>query len=304
MYKLYSHKDAFMLSRFEKSLLFNMLKKPVETMDDLLAKASNFTVLDEDGWESNAAGSSVVGEHCAKARICSNRPMSRPLLKTILGRVWGIADNNWGVEIKFNNNHSSFLVFSFKSAEDLNRILNKSPWFLNYGTLILERMVNLPCDWEQELLRFPIIGRVLHLPSCSITKGNLVRLATMAGEVIEVDDKRDTKTQKNAAMDPPIKTTCGTGSFVQESPIPTVLSQDQGQGGYPIHSSTSKHMLELSSGLACTDTNKTALFEKEVEGMKAKIQGHSETMNVNSKRMGLWGEDSSNHQRATAMDME
>ncbi|KAF4404639.1 hypothetical protein G4B88_006025 [Cannabis sativa] len=112
--------------------------------------------------------------------------MSRPLLKTILGRVWGIADNNWGVEIKFSNNKSSFLVFSFKSAQDLNRILNKSPWFLNYGTLILERMENLPCDWEKELLRFLISGQVLHLPSRSITQGNLARLANMAGEVIEV----------------------------------------------------------------------------------------------------------------------
>ncbi|KAF4354954.1 hypothetical protein F8388_022324 [Cannabis sativa] len=118
--------------------------------------------------------SSVVGKHCAKARFCSNRPMSCPLLKTILGRVWGVADNNWGVEIKFSNNKSSFLVFSFKLAQDLNRVLNKSPWFLTYGALILERMENLSCDWEKELLHFPISGRVLHLPSRSITQGNLV----------------------------------------------------------------------------------------------------------------------------------
>uniref|UniRef100_A0A803QN76 Reverse transcriptase domain-containing protein n=1 Tax=Cannabis sativa TaxID=3483 RepID=A0A803QN76_CANSA len=134
-----------------------MLQKPETTMDDLLAKALNLTVLDEDGWEINEAGGAVVGGHCAKARFCSNRPMSHPLLKTILGRVWGIADNKWGVDIKFSNNKSSFLVFSFKSAQDLNRILIKSP-----------------------------CGRILHLPSRSITQGNLVRLANLAGEVIEV----------------------------------------------------------------------------------------------------------------------
>ncbi|KAF4381240.1 hypothetical protein G4B88_015506 [Cannabis sativa] len=163
-----------------------MLQKPDITMDDLLAKASNLTVLDEDGWEINEAGGDVAGGQCAKGRFCSNKPMSRPLLKTILGRVWGIADNNWGVEIKHNNKQSSFLVFTFKSAQDLNRILGKNPWFLNYGTLILERMTSLPQDWEKELLRFPICGRVYHLPSRSITQSNLTRLASLAGEVIDV----------------------------------------------------------------------------------------------------------------------
>ncbi|KAF4402972.1 hypothetical protein G4B88_010424 [Cannabis sativa] len=133
-----------------------MLQKPETTMDDLLAKASNLTVLDEDGWEINEAGGAVVGGHCAKARFCSNRPMSHPLLKTILGRVWGIADNKWGVEIKFSNNKSSFLdgVFASRLGKGINAI--------------------------------PISGRILHLPSRSITQGNLVRLANLAGEVIEV----------------------------------------------------------------------------------------------------------------------
>ncbi|KAF4389925.1 hypothetical protein G4B88_003408 [Cannabis sativa] len=163
-----------------------MLQKPDTTMDDLLAKALNLTVLDEDGWEINEARGAVARGHCAKAKFCSNRPMSRPLLKTILGRVWEIADNKWGVEIKFSNKNSSFLVFTFKSAQDLNIILGKSPWFLNYGTLILERMESLPQDWEKELLRFPISGCVLHLPSRSITQSNLIRLASLAGEVIDV----------------------------------------------------------------------------------------------------------------------
>ncbi|KAF4358384.1 hypothetical protein G4B88_008544, partial [Cannabis sativa] len=156
--------------------------KPVTTMEDLLLKASNLTVLDEDGWEINKDGGAVAGGHCAKARLCSNRPMSRNLLKTILGRVWGIADNKWGVEIKYNTKDSSFLVFSFKSSQDLNRILSKNHWFLNHGTLILAWMESLPQDWEQKLLRFPISGRVLHLPSRSITQRNLVRLASLAGE--------------------------------------------------------------------------------------------------------------------------
>ncbi|KAF4395942.1 hypothetical protein F8388_013111 [Cannabis sativa] len=163
-----------MLSLGEEPSETDMLQKPDITMDDLLAKASNLTVLDEDGWEINEAGETLLEINARRAD------------STILGRVWGIADNNWGVEIKHNNKQSSFLVFTFKSAQDLNRILGKNPWFLNYGTLILERMTSLPQDWEKELLRFPICGRVYHLPSRSITQSNLTRLASLAGEVIDV----------------------------------------------------------------------------------------------------------------------
>uniref|UniRef100_A0A803PY90 Reverse transcriptase domain-containing protein n=1 Tax=Cannabis sativa TaxID=3483 RepID=A0A803PY90_CANSA len=213
-----------------------MLKKPVETMDDLLAKASNLTVLDEDGWEINAAGSSVVGEHCAKARFCSNRPMSRPLLKTILSRVWGIADNNWGVEIKFNNNHSSFL-----NGEPVVRLGTRTApfsdfWESSSPTLLL--------DYERQFgLLFPSEGRKIWLPfrydrlpfmcfNCGFLEHDtrvcaetpkmfndgLGNWKSSYGPWLKVDDKRDTKIQMNAAIDPSVKKTCVTGSLVQDSP--------------------------------------------------------------------------------------
>ncbi|KAF4380736.1 hypothetical protein F8388_017090 [Cannabis sativa] len=43
-------------------------------------------------------------------RLCSNRPLNRPLLKTIMGRVWGVSDREWGVEIKLSTKESSFLI--------------------------------------------------------------------------------------------------------------------------------------------------------------------------------------------------
>uniref|UniRef100_A0A803PF29 Uncharacterized protein n=1 Tax=Cannabis sativa TaxID=3483 RepID=A0A803PF29_CANSA len=44
----------------EKSLLNEMPNKPDTTMEDLLARTSNLTVLDEDGWEINPNGGSEV----------------------------------------------------------------------------------------------------------------------------------------------------------------------------------------------------------------------------------------------------
>ncbi|KAF4369319.1 hypothetical protein G4B88_020451 [Cannabis sativa] len=174
-----------------------MLNKPATmdttdtTMEDLLAKTTNLTVLDEDGWEINLAGRSEVESFCAMGRLCSNRPMNRPLLKTILGRIWGISEKDWGVEIKFSSKESSFLVFSFKSSQDLNRIINKNPWFLNNGFLIVERFNGIPHEWNKVLTRFPLSGRVLNLPPRSITQANLERLASFAGEIISVQ-KADT----------------------------------------------------------------------------------------------------------------
>uniref|UniRef100_A0A803QSC7 CCHC-type domain-containing protein n=1 Tax=Cannabis sativa TaxID=3483 RepID=A0A803QSC7_CANSA len=163
------------------------------TMEDLLAKTTNLTVLDEDGWEINMAGGTEVASLCAMGRFCSNRPISRSLLRTILGRVWGIADRNWGVEIKHTIKEASFLVFSFKSSQDLDKILTKNPWFLNNGLLIVERMTEMPINWDKVLTKFPLSGRILNLPTSSITQGNLNRLAGFAGDTIEVQKADLTK---------------------------------------------------------------------------------------------------------------
>ncbi|KAF4366447.1 hypothetical protein F8388_003685 [Cannabis sativa] len=155
------------------------------TMEDLLSRTSNLTVLDEDGWEINNEGGTEVNSLCAMGRWVSNRPMSRSLLRTILGRVWGISEKEWNVEIKFTSKEASFLVFTFKSSQDLNRIVIKNPWFLTNGTLILERLDGIPQIWENSLTKFPLSGRIFNLPPRSITKGNLERLAGFVGDVIE-----------------------------------------------------------------------------------------------------------------------
>ncbi|KAF4394884.1 hypothetical protein G4B88_002761 [Cannabis sativa] len=169
-----------------------MLEKPQHmeqsdiTMEDLLARTTNLTVLEDEGWEVNGDGDSEVASLCAMGRWCSTRPISRSLLKTILGRVWGISERNWSVEIKHTTKSASFLVFSFKSSQDLNRILIKNPWFLNNGILILEKFEGIPNDWEKVLTEFPLSGRILNLPIRSITQGNMDRLAGFAGQIIHV----------------------------------------------------------------------------------------------------------------------
>ncbi|KAF4382755.1 hypothetical protein G4B88_021538 [Cannabis sativa] len=169
-------------------------------MEDLLDQTGNLRVEDEDGWEVNEERESEVGKSCLLGRFCSNKNMNRNLIRTILGRVWGLAEVDWGVKIKKVTTEASFLIFSFKNESDLSRIVNKSPWMLNNGVLILQRFSKLPSKWEEEMNRFPLMGRVLNLPTKAITKNNMLRLASMAGEVIEIQKEEVTKITVNAAF--------------------------------------------------------------------------------------------------------
>uniref|UniRef100_A0A803P9R9 Reverse transcriptase domain-containing protein n=1 Tax=Cannabis sativa TaxID=3483 RepID=A0A803P9R9_CANSA len=163
-----------------------MPQTPEFTMDDLLDRTSNLRVEDEDGWEINEAQEMEMGKSCLMGRFCSNKTMTRTLIRTILGRVWGLSEVDWGVKIKKSTTEATFMVFSFKKEGDLYRIVNKSPWLSNNGILILQKLTKIPTKWEIELNRYPLTGRVLNLPTRSISAKNMRRLASMAGEVIEI----------------------------------------------------------------------------------------------------------------------
>uniref|UniRef100_A0A803PGT3 Reverse transcriptase domain-containing protein n=1 Tax=Cannabis sativa TaxID=3483 RepID=A0A803PGT3_CANSA len=101
--------------------------------------------------------------------------MNRNLIRTILGRIWGLDEVDWGVKIKKATTDATFMIFSFKNEADLARIEKRSPWLLNNGVLILQKFSKLPTKWEEELKRFPLTGRVLNLPTKSITRNNMLR---------------------------------------------------------------------------------------------------------------------------------
>ncbi|KAF4353174.1 hypothetical protein F8388_014642 [Cannabis sativa] len=166
-------------------------------MDDLLDRANNLRVKDDEGWEVNEDREAEVGNSCLMGRFCTTKNLNRALIRTILGRVWGLAEVDWGVKIKKVTTEASFLIFSFKNGKDLDRIESKSPWILNNGVLILQRLIKIPLKWEDEMKRFPLSGRILNLPMKSITRNNMLRLATMAGEVIAIQKEEVAKIALN-----------------------------------------------------------------------------------------------------------
>uniref|UniRef100_A0A803P3V6 Reverse transcriptase n=1 Tax=Cannabis sativa TaxID=3483 RepID=A0A803P3V6_CANSA len=174
-----------------------MPNKPDQTMEDLLDLTSKLKVVDEDGWEVCEDREMEVGKSCLMGRFCSNKNVNRSLIRTILGRVWRLEEVDWGVKIKRITTEATFMVFSFKKENDLNRIIDKSPWLLNNGILLLQRFSKIPINWEREMTRFPLSGRVLNLPTKSISKNNMMRLARMAGEVIDIQKEDVMKIASN-----------------------------------------------------------------------------------------------------------
>ncbi|KAF4403130.1 hypothetical protein G4B88_027901 [Cannabis sativa] len=93
----------------------------------------------------------------------------------------------------------SCLMGRFCSNKNVNRSLIRTilgrVWRLeevDWG-----RFSKILTKWEDELTRFPLSGRVLNLPTKSITKNNMMRLAGLAGEIIEVQQEDVTKIALN-----------------------------------------------------------------------------------------------------------
>uniref|UniRef100_A0A803QCV6 CCHC-type domain-containing protein n=1 Tax=Cannabis sativa TaxID=3483 RepID=A0A803QCV6_CANSA len=163
-----------------------MCSESMDQIEKLLSRISQLKVIDVEGWEINEEGEEDIGKSCLIGRLCTKKPFSRSLLKNILCRLWNLGDTEWNLKIKKTTATTIFLVLSYNSNSTLERILGKTPWVLNAGFLILERMKGMPEDWEATLCSYTTTGRVLNLPIKAITKSNMARLVGMAGEILDI----------------------------------------------------------------------------------------------------------------------
>uniref|UniRef100_A0A803Q5W9 CCHC-type domain-containing protein n=1 Tax=Cannabis sativa TaxID=3483 RepID=A0A803Q5W9_CANSA len=125
-----------------------MWSESMDQKEDLLSRISKLTVTDDQGWEINEDGAEDIGKSCLIGQLYTLKPFSRSLLKNILCRLWNSGELDWDLKIK----------------------------------------KGIPTDWEATLTTFTISGRVLNLPIEAITKTNMLSLAGMAGEVIDIQE--------------------------------------------------------------------------------------------------------------------
>ncbi|KAF4372981.1 hypothetical protein F8388_011008 [Cannabis sativa] len=171
-------------------------------MEDLLSRTSKLTVTDEEGWEINEDGAEDIGKLCLIGRLCTRKPFTRSLLKNILCRLCNLGELDWDLKIKKITDKALFLILSFKQNNTLERILGRTPWVLNAGFLILERMNGIPPDWETTLTSSTISGLVLNLPIKAITNTNMLRFAGMAGEVMDIQESDINQEFPNSKLSP------------------------------------------------------------------------------------------------------
>ncbi|KAF4359915.1 hypothetical protein F8388_008820 [Cannabis sativa] len=210
-------------------------------MEELLSRTSKLTVTDEEGWEINEEGAADIGKLCLIGRLCTMKPFTRSLLKNILCRLWNLGELEWDLKIKKITAKALFLIISFKQNSTLERILGRTPWVLNAGFLLLERMDGVPTDWETTLTSFTISGRILNLPIKAITKTNMVRLAGMAGEVVDMTGRIESTSHKETQQMNPSNNQ-GVGRPIPSRGIEqrttegeSLIPQLNNQKGNPIH---------------------------------------------------------------------
>uniref|UniRef100_A0A803PUH4 Reverse transcriptase n=1 Tax=Cannabis sativa TaxID=3483 RepID=A0A803PUH4_CANSA len=157
-------------------------------MEELLAKTTQLHVSDEEEWEIDKSLSSTIARFNLRGRLVSKADHSRGFLKKVLGRIWRLKETEWDVKIQDKHDTGMFLSFSFVSEHTQSRILAKMPWYLSNGLLILGKMVNTNESWKNDLTIFPIWGRILGVPTDLLTAKNTMRLASMAGAVISIQN--------------------------------------------------------------------------------------------------------------------
>uniref|UniRef100_A0A803P912 Reverse transcriptase n=1 Tax=Cannabis sativa TaxID=3483 RepID=A0A803P912_CANSA len=157
-------------------------------MEELLAKTNQLHVSDEEEWEVDHNLSTMIAKFNLRGRLCSKVDHSRGFLKNLLGRIWRLKESKWNIKIQEKFSTGMFITFSFNSEQTQSRILARMSWYLSNGLLILGKMGNSNESWKNDLTVFPIWGKALGVPIDYLTEKNTLRLASMAGSVITVQN--------------------------------------------------------------------------------------------------------------------
>ncbi|KAK1354440.1 hypothetical protein POM88_047696 [Heracleum sosnowskyi] len=125
------------LSKEPEAVFSKQEKTEINHGSYILDKTKNLQVEGEDGCEIEENIEGLLDNIICYGRLWTNKKFNRKLIKTILSRMWGVESNAWTVKIKERFKDSFVLVFSFKEKNQLKKITEKAPWFLNNGMLVM-----------------------------------------------------------------------------------------------------------------------------------------------------------------------
>ncbi|KAL5562034.1 hypothetical protein UlMin_031781 [Ulmus minor] len=107
-------------------------------------------------------------------------------MTTILGRIWGV-DTGWSPKILDQKNSNCYIALSFKDKEMFYWVVEKRPWLLNGGLLLVD---NWPVtgEWENARLNsYSCWGKEIRIPLKLLSDKNIGKIVSSAGEALEIN---------------------------------------------------------------------------------------------------------------------
>ncbi|KAL5564162.1 hypothetical protein UlMin_027326 [Ulmus minor] len=142
-------------------------------------------VQEEEDWEIPEEDPAEATEFALVGRLMTGKPWNKKLMSTILGRLWG-ADSGWALKILEQKGCNCYIALSFKDKELFYWVIEKRPWTLNGGVLLVDYWP-VSGDWEKASLNYySCWGKAYGIPLKLLTENNVRRIVSSAGETLDV----------------------------------------------------------------------------------------------------------------------
>ncbi|KAL5539672.1 hypothetical protein UlMin_043673 [Ulmus minor] len=155
-------------------------------MDELVTRTVKLNVQDEDGWEIPLEDPTTAIEFSLVGRLMTKKPWNKKLMTTILRRIWGV-DDGWNLKILDQKENNCYIALSFKDKELYYWFVEKRPWLLNGGVLLVNQWP-ISGVWQSARLScYSCWGKAFGIPLRLLTTKNIEKIISSAGVALEVD---------------------------------------------------------------------------------------------------------------------
>ncbi|KAL5578890.1 hypothetical protein UlMin_011332 [Ulmus minor] len=116
----------------------------------------------------------------------TRKPWNKKLMTTILGRIWGV-DTGWSLRILDQKDSNCYIALSFKDKTLFYWVVEKRPWLLNGGVLLVDHWL-VSGDWENARLNcYSCWEKAFGIPLKLLSEKNIRQIVNLAGEALEIN---------------------------------------------------------------------------------------------------------------------
>jgi hypothetical protein len=116
-------------------------------------------------------------------KILSSQPLSKNTIRNNILHAWSFVKS-----LVSEDRGENMLVFTFKSLDELNRVLDYSPWNIKGSPLFLKRWFEEDAIEDLDFTKAPYWVQVHNLPLELMTVDNARNIGESLGELLEVDN--------------------------------------------------------------------------------------------------------------------